>query len=285
MSKHYLKDGVNASVVEFQSFINNKHTYIVKELSVVSLNKRTYTNAHFEPPYKMNKLNTDCQRTNAWLMENYHKLSWENGTITYTRDTIYDICNAYTPQIIFTKGSEKAMFLRTLFRTSKTKGDIKVIDLDSLNPTAPDFSTPNTVCSISEHKDKVDVHCALRTALHYAKWIDESEQSKDYHRENDRLDSFKQLNVNNPLWANAELRATLAANGFYYNVNEVHPKVDTENECNITCIWCDTFFVAEKDALDMDYIHKLHGNYSPNCPSLVGFVPNVNLNLESIIPR
>jgi len=95
------------AVVEFQAFKDNYNRFIIKELAVVggSLNCQVL----FRPPYSITQLNDKMRRTARWLTR-HHGLHWDDGSITYNESLISALCIPF--KIIYTKGREKAEFLR-----------------------------------------------------------------------------------------------------------------------------------------------------------------------------
>ena len=115
----------------------------------------------FQSPYSESLVPEYIRKTNRWITNNLHKISWEDGYIPYSQmpATLSQFSKGWGP--IFTKGSEKAQFLSTIL------GE-KVFDLDDFDcPKADELALPlMTTCLVGHTK-----HCALFKALRYAKWL------------------------------------------------------------------------------------------------------------------
>ncbi len=96
------------AVVEFQAFSDNNNRYIVKELAIVS--DGFVAQIIFDSPYDISCLNQKMQRSARWLSRHYHKIRWTEGSVPYNENLIRIMCQPFTT--IYTKGAEKAQFLR-----------------------------------------------------------------------------------------------------------------------------------------------------------------------------
>ena len=141
------------------------YEYIVKELACVDLkneNEQKMQSFLFQSPYAQIRVRPSIRKSNTWVENNLHKISWEDGYIPYFRLTeiLETVCQ--NQKHIFTKGSEKAKFLSTLI--GKT-----VTDLDKMScPKAEKINLAVLSCSF-HHKE----HCALHKCLKYAAWLNE----------------------------------------------------------------------------------------------------------------
>lgn len=96
------------AVVEFHGFKDNDNRFIVKELAIVSILFQTHL--VFLPPYYFRRLNYKSRKTARWLSNNFHLISWDEGSIPYNEELIRMLCKPF--KVIHTKGLEKAQFLK-----------------------------------------------------------------------------------------------------------------------------------------------------------------------------
>lgn len=155
-------DDNSAVVLEFQAFRGVRNEYIVKELAAVDIRTGRYVVCLFAPPYERIQLHPNIRKTNSWLEKHYFLLGWNDGNVPY-RDVvpiIAQICSNF--RIIYTKGLEKANFLRQYGN---------VVDLNVIEaPVVPRSFIPILQCP-SPHLNYNTFHCALRKALFYADWL------------------------------------------------------------------------------------------------------------------
>jgi hypothetical protein len=158
------KDGC---VVEFEAFQSNAKEFIVKELAVTGvLDPLTDTAVVvFKPPYERVILNHNARKVANWLVEYHHGIDWDEGDVEYTQlhDIVVDVCHPYS--VVYTKGLEKANFLRTFHNN--------VIDMNIMN--APQYDNNFNIpleCPVRRHKGRSDDYkCALKKSIFYAQWI------------------------------------------------------------------------------------------------------------------
>lgn len=139
------------AVVEFQAFQDNDGKFIVKELAIVSERFQSFT--LFSAPYNFSVLNDKAQRSARWLQSHYHCIRWDECGIPYNVDTIRTLCTPFA--ILFTKGLEKALFLRQFHPC--------VMEL----PREEKFSGYDLKCLLPQHNINVNSKCALKNAKCY----------------------------------------------------------------------------------------------------------------------
>lgn len=117
----------NACIVEFQAFKGNQNEFIIKELVIYDLYSDVSNYFLFKPPYTFSNLTPKSARTNKWLSNNYHYISWNEGFTNYKEleNIIYLYCDKY--KTIYTTGEEKRKFISMYtssdvvnFKTNKT---------------------------------------------------------------------------------------------------------------------------------------------------------------------
>lgn len=96
------------ALIEFQAFKDNNNRFIIKEFALVS--EQCQIHIIFKPPYSKDVLASLRQRTVRWLERYYHHIKWEDGCVVYNERLIRKLCEPFS--VIFTKGSEKANFLK-----------------------------------------------------------------------------------------------------------------------------------------------------------------------------
>lgn len=79
--------GTSYSVMEFklyfQGFKNVKKEFIVKDLTVVSIDGNLYELQLFQPPCQFQQLPTHLQKQVIWLEKQWHGLYWSSGFRSY----------------------------------------------------------------------------------------------------------------------------------------------------------------------------------------------------------
>lgn len=141
------------AVVELQGFKDNYNRFIVKELAVVSDGLRCQV--IFKPPYDLRQLNDKMYRTAQWLTRHYHRIKWEEGNVEYDENLIRNLCNPFN--VVYTKGTEKAKFLREFHP------NVKEITMSKTKSCKVN-------CLLLQHRDTCD-NCALRAACSHYKSI------------------------------------------------------------------------------------------------------------------
>lgn len=269
----YIDNGIPPRViVEFNAYQDNNKHFIVKELAVVSIEQRSYIVLHFLPPYSLESLNKKSRHVVHWLENKFHRLAWSSGNLPYNEDIIYKTIKALNPSTILTKGLQKQQYLHRLFGYD---GDTKVLNIETEGCPKPVTIDTSPLCPITEHNSGQqqggEIKCALHIALHNAEWLTKpstSPSTADFTREKDRLDTFLNWQVENAFSPSAKL----AEYGFQYEgVKDA-----------LKCVWCGVTF---SDFSVCTNVRDMHTRYSPQCPSIVGYVPNVPLALETIVPR
>lgn len=244
-------------VCEFQAFYNNDNEFVIKELVVIDIGKRGYTHLHFLPPFERTKLNSIKRRTASWLENHFHGLQWDEGNVKYNLNTIRSVLTRFST--IYTKGAEKQKFLKSIV-------NVHVFDLDKYKSIIPKLPIRNDekdkiVCPIKTgyHCLHGSMRCALYKAVHLANWLTRSVLYCDYRREFDRLNTFYECSSDHV--------KEIVNLGFYKDAD------------TICCVWCGTRYTNVCDVVEE------HSKNSPFCDSLIGFVNNVPIALEHIVPR
>lgn len=260
----------SSCVCEFQAFYDNDNLFVIKELVVLDVSKKTYIHLHFLPPFDRFELNSVKLRTTRWLEKHFHGLLWEDGEAEYSLDTVRSLLAPFT--CVYTKGAQKRDFLKSILDFSD---ELRVIDLDEFKSLIPKLKSykgkGGITCPItSGFHSGTKMRCALKKAAHLADWL--SRPSADYRREHDRL--FSLINLPDRL-LHCHSRnnfVKLTESGFYYD----------RTSDSVRCVWCGMRFI--EDDLD-ELLLEEHRRRSPNCDSLVSYVNNIPLALDHTVPR
>lgn len=259
-------------VVDFQAFFDNDKNFIVKEFAIVDITNRAYVVLHFLPPYAFERLNHARRKSNDWLMENFHRLSWSDGEIEYDTRKIVDVILSFNPQMVFVKSLQKHKFLTDLLSRVSNFKHITVLDIEREGCCEKPKKITNFLkCPIKTHANGDSfVKCALHNAISYNEWLNKPLHCCDYTREKDRLDSFGKV------WSDKidffSPARSIAKIGFYY----------VGSSDVIKCAWCG---IQLSNLMVKSNIVDLHNSLAPRCPSLIDYVPNVPLALEKVISR
>jgi len=110
------------SVVDVQGFRANNNDFILKEICVMR-DRDIMFHEVFLPPFEWHELSKEAQRTNNYCRRFVHGLRWDSGTIPYCQmeDVLTRVFNGH--DLVYTKGSEKATFLRRF---------VHMVDLDDM---------------------------------------------------------------------------------------------------------------------------------------------------------
>lgn len=161
---------MNSCVVEFEAFQCENGQFIVKELAITDVEHCTSRVVILKPPFERSRLSTKYKRVAEWLVNYYHGISWNEGTVDYKQlqSILHDVSKTYST--IYTKGLEKTRFLSDFHK--------KVIDLNDMNVSKYDNTLNDDTlhrCEVKKHNYSVlsnfIYNCALRKAEHYAKWL------------------------------------------------------------------------------------------------------------------
>lgn len=147
-------------LIEFQAFVNNLDTYIVKELCFANLNSEEYQRFLFKPPYEKSILLPKAKVTNNWLEKNWHEIGWYEGEIEYSkmRAIIRNKVSSYS--IVVTKGREKALFLEKIIE----KKVINAEDITNSPTSFKDMVEEDFQCT---HRGK----CAVKNVFSLRDWL------------------------------------------------------------------------------------------------------------------
>lgn len=98
-------------VVELQAFSDSNDNYIVKELAFLDMNTNAVYYFLFKPPFPFSRLSKKAQRSNKWLMKNYHYITWEEGFTSYKEidNIMYHFGSKFTKY--YTTGSNKKTWI------------------------------------------------------------------------------------------------------------------------------------------------------------------------------
>lgn len=141
-------------VIEFQAFRGIGGNFVIKELIIFDIDFNITHSFLFKPPYKFSNLDGKNLKTNKWLSKNYHYILWNEGFIPYCE--LDNIMNLFTDRydMIYSKGSEKANWIRTFTKKTVIECSFKSCDLLNTN-----------VCIFVRDPRHCENNCALRNAL------------------------------------------------------------------------------------------------------------------------
>jgi len=131
-------------IIDMLAFNSPKAKFIVKELTIVNIRTGSVHWFLFKPPCAAKDSVAATSKENIWLTNNFHGISWEEGTIPYDR-----LRNILTGQVephttIYVKGKEKADFIRRL--TGATVIDLQTLGCPSLRKPNLWLLTPQYTC-------------------------------------------------------------------------------------------------------------------------------------------
>lgn len=164
-------------VLDIQCFKNNLNSYIIKEVTAISLESGTLMFHHIVcPPYDHRLLSQDKQRESYWLTKYFHGLEWHSGDIPYdiVLEKIRDLVNnTSSTTTVLVKGCEKTEYIKSIVSEY-----CNVVDLDSLGCQSLDslnnlFTNDTLRCS---HHKSGNHRCSLSNTVNLRKWYLLSQQ-------------------------------------------------------------------------------------------------------------
>lgn len=156
---------LNVVVVDIECFIYRTSDWIIKEIAI----QGEYTDSIvLKPPCKFELLEKKIQTQFRWITKHLHGISWECGDHPYSflPEFVKSVTLRYPDACFYTKGSEKALFLRDLF-------GVYFYNLDDIKcPKFQELSYLYQTCSSDCHSNTW--HCARKKAVTYYSWLREN---------------------------------------------------------------------------------------------------------------
>ena len=156
-------------VIDIQGFRGADEKFIPKEVAVVAINAPIIGHWIITPPYPFDDLPVKSRRKNNWLSLNYHGIEWFDGETDLECFTIQ--LREISRQVlrIYTRGQEKAHYLRRLLSKN-------VYNLEGISPTfknLPEDEECGQRCSHHGFRFRPNAKflCALRNACKLKHWI------------------------------------------------------------------------------------------------------------------
>lgn len=152
-------------VVECQAFYDSDDEYIVKELTFLDMNTNVVYYFLFKPPFSFRKLFKKAQRSNKWLMNNYHYITWGEGFTSYkdVNSIMYHFCSKFTT--FYTTGSKKRNWIKMY--TTRNVYDTLIDRSFKDNYEGVCLSVQNQFHSVS--------NCALQKAYRLAAFLNQGQ--------------------------------------------------------------------------------------------------------------
>jgi len=141
-------------IIEFQSFRNSNKEFIIKELVILDVTTNALFYFLFKPPFSFHSLNVEARRTNRWLSQYFHHITWREGFISYNNleDIMHNFCYKFSH--VYTTGMEKCNWIK-MYTTAIVKNCM-------LQKDYPIYQE-QTCINIRNEKHKGS-NCALRKA-------------------------------------------------------------------------------------------------------------------------
>jgi hypothetical protein len=140
-------------VIDFEGFQISKNKYIIKEIAFFNCETGQTMNYFIKSFYFSTKKNIH------WVVKNFHNIPINFGSVKLTY--FKNIINSFTDSKFFSKGSEKTIFLSTIF-------GVEFINLETLG--CPKYShIENIFCGFEKHIN--NNHCALKKVVFYSNWL------------------------------------------------------------------------------------------------------------------
>jgi hypothetical protein len=148
-------------IIEFQAFRVNNNKFIIKELVVLDLETFVIYPFLFKPPFPFNRLNQKWQKTNKWLMRNFHYTDWNEGFTSFKEleNIMYHYCNKFTR--LYTRGMEKRNLIQLY-----TSADVINVNIEKTFKLATD-----NVCILTKNDEHGRFQCAIKNAYRLAAFL------------------------------------------------------------------------------------------------------------------
>ena len=156
-------------VIDIQGFAI-VNSFIVKELSFVSLNSQKVFHFLVKSPFNKEYLSKDEQRQVSWLQTHHHMIKWEDGVFKFS-EMIADLRRAIRDaDVLYAKGREKAAFIQMI--TGKFTIDLDQLDCPRAN-CLPKSKLSNVItCNHDSHMlPNAGTKCSLFQALKFKEWL------------------------------------------------------------------------------------------------------------------
>lgn len=102
------------AIVDVQGFKNEENTFIVKEIAIICNNQLQVF--LIKPPYPFYNLTKTERKLVHWIERN-RKICWNDGFLPYY-DYKFHVVKYLEGKRIYTKGSEKVLWLRDILQTN-----------------------------------------------------------------------------------------------------------------------------------------------------------------------
>lgn len=170
----------NPCVVEFQAFSNSNDEYIIKELTFFDMSTNAVYSFLFKPPFPFRQLNKKAQRSNKWLMNNYHYITWEEGFTSYNEvhSVMYHFCSKFTK--FYTTGSQKRNWINMY-----TTKDVYDILIDKTFK-----ETYEGICVYVQNHGHSSSNCALQKAYRLASFLQKCDNCSGGDKEQYKYESY-----------------------------------------------------------------------------------------------
>ena len=154
-------------VIDIQGFRDSEGKFIPKEIAVVALDAAIIGHWITLPPCSFEELPESSRRENNWLSQNYHGIEWFDGEANpkFFVSQLRDITR--WARCIFTRGHEKASYLRDLLSRN-------IYNLEADSPAykyLPDVDEYGHRCTHHGLRANAKFHCALRNAHKLKHWL------------------------------------------------------------------------------------------------------------------
>lgn len=154
-------------VIDIQGFRDVDEQFIPKEVAVVAINDPIIGHWIMMPPYPFGDLPEKARRENNWLSRNYHGIEWFDGEVNSKYFTIQLREITRQARYIYSRGQEKANYLRNLLSRN-------VYNLEGISPplkNLPDAEERGHRCAHHGFRANAKFTCALRNAYKLKRWL------------------------------------------------------------------------------------------------------------------
>src|SRR5437868_1855871 len=153
-------------IVDIECLRGIMGSMVVKELAIVeATNASGIQSWLFKEPYPETCLSKSTIKTNKWLENNLHAISWNDGDVEYSQ--LHSILHRYISpgSTVYAKGREKCQLIAEIL-------SVRVINIESLGcPKSADIFLPLVTCFHHHINHQKNQHCAFYKALKFCNWL------------------------------------------------------------------------------------------------------------------
>src|SRR6266576_1854459 len=151
-------------VVDIQGFNNLKNEFIMKEISIISIQTGVLFHILVKPSVNFNDLCPLLQSRVNYITKHIHRLCWNGGDLT--EEQAIKFLHTFTNQatVVYMKGNEYVAFLKKILANK-----VPVVDLNIFKMNKEEFKEIVVPCPYQHYNPSLN--CAIQKAVAYHRWL------------------------------------------------------------------------------------------------------------------